>query len=286
MSPDRHSAENRVTLGVTPLRARIFVEVLRRRATRRKLILLECAIIREAPFAECGRPIWDLLPKQSWFKTSLPKAERIREIRGIPRNATGRPPAGSSSVELANGHLAVEWLEQYADGASDDLRVLAEEYFRHAEWAAEGQLFVAPPGRSDELELSYGVANWLYSLISFDERSWNILDHYLANHSSEIACYSWPLPLHANHWPASTDLIYDIFGHPTHDERFDPAWRTSTAVALATQMYDARDFAAMSILADALQDAGCDNEDLLSHCRMDPHHVRGCWAVDGVLRKE
>jgi|GEM_PF-3135832 len=52
-------------------------------------------------------------------------------------------------------------------------------------------------------------------------------------------------------------------------------------------MYDSRDFGAMPILADALQDAGCGNEDILKHCR-DPHatHVRGCWVVDLVLAKE
>ena len=59
-----------------------------------------------------------------------------------------------------------------------------------------------------------------------------------------------------------------------------------TAVALARQMYESRDFSAMPILADALQDAGCDNEDILSHCRSDGPHVRGCWVVDLVLGKE
>ena len=46
-----------------------------------------------------------------------------------------------------------------------------------------------------------------------------------------------------------------------------PAWRTDTAIALAKQMYESRDFTAMPILADALQDAGCDNADMLRHCR-------------------
>ena len=43
----------------------------------------------------------------------------------------------------------------------------------------------------------------------------------------------------------------------------------------------------MLILADALQDAGCDNTDILDHCR-DPQatHVHGCWVVDLVLGKE
>jgi hypothetical protein len=63
-------------------------------------------------------------------------------------------------------------------------------------------------------------------------------------------------------------------------------WRTSTAVALAKEMYDSRGFGAMPILADALQDAGCTSDDILGHCR-DVHatHVRGCWVVDLVLGK-
>ena len=37
----------------------------------------------------------------------------------------------------------------------------------------------------------------------------------------------------------------------------------------------------MPILADALQDAGCDNEDMLNHCRdVNQPHVRGCWVLD------
>jgi hypothetical protein len=64
-----------------------------------------------------------------------------------------------------------------------------------------------------------------------------------------------------------------------------PAWRTSTVVALAQQMYDARDFAVMPILGDALQDAGCDSDDILDHCRGPGPHVRGCWVVDLVPGK-
>ena len=80
-------------------------------------------------------------------------------------------------------------------------------------------------------------------------------------------------------------LVCDIFGNPFRPVTFDPAWRTSTAVALARGMYESRDFGAMPILADALQDAGCDNEDALNHCRGPGPHVRGCWVVDLVLGK-
>jgi hypothetical protein len=80
-------------------------------------------------------------------------------------------------------------------------------------------------------------------------------------------------------------LIRDIFANPFRQVEFDPAWRTSTAVQLARQMYESRDFGAMPILADALQDAGCEAADVLDHCRRSGPHVRGCWVVDLVLGK-
>jgi hypothetical protein len=84
---------------------------------------------------------------------------------------------------------------------------------------------------------------------------------------------------------AQCDLLRDIFGNPFRPVTADPAWLTPTALSLARQMYESRDFSAMSILADALQDAGCGDEAVLSHCRGDKPHVRGCWVVDVVLGK-
>ncbi len=81
-------------------------------------------------------------------------------------------------------------------------------------------------------------------------------------------------------------IIREIFGNPFQLVEFSPDWRTDTAVALARQMYESREFGAMPILADALQDAGCDNEAILDHCRdANQVHVRGCWVVDLVLGK-
>jgi hypothetical protein len=80
--------------------------------------------------------------------------------------------------------------------------------------------------------------------------------------------------------------LRDIFGNPFRPVAFSPAWRTDTAITLARQMYDARDFGAMPILADALQDAGCDSDDVLNHSRGRGPHVRGCWVVDLVLGRE
>ena len=82
------------------------------------------------------------------------------------------------------------------------------------------------------------------------------------------------------------NVIREVSGNPFRPVAFDPTWRSDTVVLLARQMYEARDFSAMPILADALQDAGCENEDILRHCRDAAQvHVRGCWVCDAVLGK-
>jgi hypothetical protein len=78
-------------------------------------------------------------------------------------------------------------------------------------------------------------------------------------------------------------ILRDVVFNPFRPVYFSPKWRTETAVLLARQMCDARDFSAMPILADALQDAGCNNANILDHCRQPGTHIRGCWVVDLVL---
>jgi hypothetical protein len=56
-------------------------------------------------------------------------------------------------------------------------------------------------------------------------------------------------------------------------------------VAVAKVIDDERRFSEMPILADALEDAGCDDAGVLAHCRADAPHVRGCWVLDLVLGK-
>ena len=86
-------------------------------------------------------------------------------------------------------------------------------------------------------------------------------------------------------WKIQSQILRCLFC-PFRPVAFAPEWRTDTAVTLARTMYASREFSAMPILADALQDAGCDNTDILSHCRSEGTHVRGCWVIDLVLGKE
>jgi hypothetical protein len=80
------------------------------------------------------------------------------------------------------------------------------------------------------------------------------------------------------------DVLAEVYGPRDGVVTLSPSWRTDTAVSLARTMYEERDFSAMPILADALQDAGCNNDAILDHCRDSKQvHVRGCWVVDLVL---
>ena len=80
-------------------------------------------------------------------------------------------------------------------------------------------------------------------------------------------------------------LLREVFGNPFRPMAFDPDWRTATVTALAAGIYADRAFDRLPVLADALDDAGCDAADLLAHLRGDGPHVRGCWALDLVLGK-
>jgi hypothetical protein len=93
-------------------------------------------------------------------------------------------------------------------------------------------------------------------------------------------------PNRAAELSAQCELFRDLFGNPFRPVAFDPAWRTTDVMLLASGIYAEKAFDRMPILADALQDAGCDNDDILNHCRTAGPHVRGCWACDLVLGKE
>lgn len=81
-------------------------------------------------------------------------------------------------------------------------------------------------------------------------------------------------------------LIHDIFGNPFRPVACDPAWLSQTVLALAEAIYADRAFDRLPVLADALEEAGCDSPDILAHCRGDGPHVRGCWVIDAILGKE
>jgi hypothetical protein len=97
-------------------------------------------------------------------------------------------------------------------------------------------------------------------------------------------------PKHDAELIAQCSLIRDIFGPLFfRDVPIDSRWISAnhkSVVRLAEGVYDDEAFDRMPILADALEDAGCDNSDILDHCRGPGPHVRGCWVLDLLLSKK
>ena len=86
-------------------------------------------------------------------------------------------------------------------------------------------------------------------------------------------------------------LLRDLF-NPFRPVTPEPAWSTPQVVALAQAAYEQRELPAgtldttlLAVLADALEEAGCDQAELLGHLRGPGPHVRGCWVLDLVLGK-
>jgi hypothetical protein len=81
-------------------------------------------------------------------------------------------------------------------------------------------------------------------------------------------------------------LLRDIFGNPFRPVTFYPDWRADNVLALAIGIYQVGAFGLMPILADAFQNAACQDDRILTHCRGPGPHALGCWVVDLVLGKE
>jgi hypothetical protein len=91
-------------------------------------------------------------------------------------------------------------------------------------------------------------------------------------------------------------ILRDIFSTPFRPALLLPpavlAWHDAIVVRLAQAAYEERhlpegtlDNGRLSILADALEEAGCTDVDILGHLRGPGPHVRGCWPIDLCLEK-
>jgi hypothetical protein len=182
-------------------------------------------------------------------------------------------------VALAATRSAIEVNELFADDQVTEKELGKARSAAHtAGWNARFELRKRPSGPGSTIEERTGVPEEYLRRLYFVA--------FMANTSSRLRSEGMPAlltdPILCDGVPA---VLRDIVGNPFRTVAFDPSWRTSTAVALAEGMYADRAFDRLPILADALEDAGCDAAELLAHLRGDGPHVRGCWALDLVLGK-
>jgi hypothetical protein len=159
---------------------------------------------------------------------------------------------------------AVETGERYADG-------LVYEEERQAAWEAARRVVEDTMAEQGWEQAAGAVAAWRcietekYLLVGLD-------------HPGSV----WH--------PQQCWLFRELFGPlPFRPVTIDPSWlvwQDGTVRNLAQAIYEDRAFDRLPILGDALEEAGCDNPDTLTHCRQPGPHVRGCWVVDMILGKE
>jgi hypothetical protein len=95
--------------------------------------------------------------------------------------------------------------------------------------------------------------------------------------------FGWSKARETEEGRRQTTLLREILGNPFHPVDVASCWlrwHQGTVGRLAETIYAEDAFDVLPVLADALEDADCDNNDILNHCRGPGPHVRGCWVLD------
>jgi hypothetical protein len=164
---------------------------------------------------------------------------------------------------------AVEVAEQYADGLASYAKLKAGQGLARAVWQEfAGDHWDAPWGTPEMWALRAAAQAAAAAGREAWQAAWGVADEHQGGHP---------------------DTLRDVFGNPFRPASLAPAWLAwegGTVGKLAQAIYEGRAFERLHVMADALEEAGCDNAGLLGHLRAPGRHVRGCWAVDLLLGKE
>jgi hypothetical protein len=249
--------------------------------------------VDERAWLQCDSPALRL----AWLKiTQIPSERKLRlfaaaccrRIWSLLLKETG-PEAVQAAERYADGVLSLEELVRVRE-QTDQARTASYEPVRAA--AANTALRATwVPGdkaacQGAELKAAVGAAD--------EAAAWAAVTATMAagRIPGEAA-----KALRAEERRSQCRLLHDIFG-PLPFRHLPPlapgvlAWNGGTIPRLAQAAYDERlmpegtlDRTRLAVLADALEEAGCTDEELLGHLRGPGPHVRGCWAVDLLLGK-
>jgi hypothetical protein len=188
---------------------------------------------------------------------------------------------------------AVEVAERYADDEADERELYEASVL--AENAAE-MFMVSAVTAVDEAFASAAFAAFRATLHGDD-----IADYASSNansaafHAAIAENLPSAAPVHAAESLQQTCLLRDIFGNPFRSIAIPSAWfdgNDAAVVRLAQTAYEERSLPAgtfdntrLLILADALEETGCTDRQILTHLRGGGEHYRGCWVVDLLLGK-
>jgi hypothetical protein len=228
------------------------------KASDRKLRLFNCA---------CCRRIWHLIPHAAYRKL----------------------------VELAEG---------FADGHVSWQQLRDAEHAAYEEAGIQGRnsaLWAATHTTGDMRAIPYDGedVSWVHAASAAAKASAGV--DFITDSGTDEDSSWWHATIELAAWTsgplaearlaeqrAQACLVRDLFGNPFRPVAIDPVWRSANdgcTTKLARAIYQERRFADLPVLADALEEAGCANADILAHCRRPGEHARGCWVVDALLDK-
>lgn len=135
--------------------------------------------------------------------------------------------------------------------------------------------------RCKDWETAKNVPFWFRGVTTWQECKNHVLEGILTrSRLRQNQLQSWAEVQAWERW-----LALELVGpNPFRPIAFDPAWQTEVVTTLARIADETAEFGNLSILADALEEAGCDVPEILTHLRGPSPHVRGCWVVDRILR--
>jgi hypothetical protein len=170
---------------------------------------------------------------------------------------------------------AVDAAERYADGEASDVELQTAAEATTSDWTAA---YACAEAASPE----GGVDSAIYAA---DNAAYAAGEHaaFLVDANNDHPAFAAG---RAAELEAQVGLIRCIFGNPFRHAVIVPTWLSPNVVALARTIYEDRAFDRMPELADALEEAGCHEADILGHCCQPGPHVRGRWVVDGILGRE
>jgi hypothetical protein len=240
------------------------LEFLRGRAGARKLRLFAVA---------CCRRVWELIPP-GVARWAVEEAERFADgavspgeredlLRSLAAGAGG--PEGHLLAALGDG---TERLRSFRDDMASAGELVA--------WALDVRWQFPGLVASGAAALRAGVE------VAAELRWGDWPDRW--RREQVQAEWDWRK---ADELAAQCTLLRCLFGNPLRPSPALPAavqgWNDRLVPRLAQTVYDERRWPDLPLLADALLDAGCEDEALMAHCRGGGEHARGCFAVDVIL---
>jgi hypothetical protein len=249
---------------------------------KQTLLNLPTSIARMRPIIGCFREVDS--DSTVYFSGGMGGFFRVQESDHMTEQEWSECIYCWAKLEFLRGRISHRKLWAFACASARDLSQYTD--LGAARWASVELAERYLEGRASEEEAK---ESWCFSWNPRDLDPWDIADgvrldaYYILNSRAQADVGE----------TANGLLLRDIVGNPFRSIALDPACLTPSIVCLAQAAYSEGtllrgelDGTRLAVLADALEEAGCNEHAFLCHLRGPGPHVRGCWPVDLIVEKE